>query len=169
MRPMPRFVCASMLLALALSLVGGPAAADDDLGARERLGELRLYAPASTVKKVLGPPEKKSKIVEQGADAMFVQRWEYPARGISIEMAAASRKGPQKVAFIDVKAPCALKTSRGIGIGSTLAELARAYGAEKNAEESSEERFVAGSIYGGVLFGLKDGRVETIFVGAAAE
>jgi hypothetical protein len=166
---MHRFVCASMLLALALSLVAGSAAADEDLSAREKIGELRLYAPAAAVKKLLGEPAKKGKVVEQGADAMFVQRWGYPAQGISIEMAAPSRKGPQKVALIDVKAPCALKTSRGIGVGSTVAELTRAYGAEKNAEDSTDERFVAGSIYGGVLFGLKDGRVESIFVGAAAE
>jgi len=163
------FFCASALLAL--SLLAGTAAAGEgeDLSAREKIGELRLLAPAAAVKKLLGPPAQKGKVVSEGADGSFVQRWEYPAQGISIEMAAARRKGPQKVASIAVKAPCALKTSRGIGIGSTVAELTRIYGAEKNAEDSTEERFVAGSIYGGVLFGLKEGRVVTIFVGAAAE
>jgi hypothetical protein len=166
---MRRFVCAFALLALCL-VAGTAGAADaDDLSVREKIGELRLSAPAVAVKKLLGPSAKKGKVVSQEADGSFVQRWEYPAQRISITMAAASRKGAQKVALIDIKAPCALKTSRGVGIGSTVAEVTRAYGAEKNAEESSEERFVAGSIYGGVLFGLKDGRVETIFVGAAAE
>jgi hypothetical protein len=171
MRQMRRLVCASLLFALVLSLVAGPATADEgqDISVRERLGEVRLFAPAAAVKKLLGAPLKKGKVVDQGADGSFVQRWEYPVQGLSIEMAAASRKGPQKVASIGAQAPCALKTARGIGIGSTAAEVAHAYGAEKNAEESTAERFVAGSVYGGVLFGLKEGRVETIFLGAAAE
>jgi hypothetical protein len=159
----------SLLLALVFTVGAAGAHDSDDLSVREKLGDVRLYAPAGVVKKVLGTPARKGKLVFQGADGAFVQRWEYPAQGLVVEMAAASRKGPQKVASIDAKSPCALRTTRGIGIGSTAAEVARAYGAERNAEESTEERFVAGSIYGGVLFGLKDGRVETIFIGAAAE
>jgi hypothetical protein len=162
----------ALLLGLSLfALVGTPAVADegDDLSVKEKVGELRLSTSAATVKKLLGPPSRKSKVVPQDADGAFIQHWEYAAQGISIEMAAISRKGAQKVASIDVRAPCTLKTARGIAVGSPVAELTRAYGAERNAEESTAERFVAGSIYGGVLFGLKDGRVETTFVGAAAE
>jgi hypothetical protein len=158
-------------LVLAFALVAGTVAAagGDDPSVGEKVGELRLSASAAAVTKLLGPPAKKGAIVSQGADGSFVQRWEYPSQGLSITMAAGSRKGPQKVASIAVKAPCPFKTARKIGIGSTAAEVARAYGAEKNAEESTEERFVAGSVYGGVLFELEDGRVATIFVGAAAE
>lgn len=166
---MRRLGCFSLLLALVFVAAAAAAHESDDLSVREKLGDVRLSASAAAVKKVLGTPARKGKLVSQGADGAFVQQWEYPAQGLAIEMTAASRKGAQQVASIGARAPCALRTTRGIGIGSTATDVARAYGAERNAEESTEERFVAGSVYGGVLFGLKDGRVETIFIGAAAE
>jgi hypothetical protein len=121
------------------------------------------------VKRALGAPTKKGKVQLQEADGFYVQTWEYPAKGISLQMAAESNRGKQTIATIEIKAPCALKTARGIGIGSTLSELARAYGADRNAEESDDRAFVVGSSYGGVIFKLSSGRVEGIFVGAAAE
>ena len=45
-----------------------------------------------------------------------------------------------------------------------------AYGRDRNAEESQVgSLFVAGSVYGGLLFTFEAGRVTQIFLGAAAE
>jgi hypothetical protein len=86
-----------------------------------------------------------------------------------VTMRADKRAGAQTVDSITVSAPSTLKTSRGIGVGSTLAELQRAYGADRNPEESNATSFVVGSEFFGVIFVLADGRVRQIFVGAAAE
>ena len=62
------------------------------------------------------------------------------------------------------------RRSRGIHIGSTIVEVTTAYGKVENKEESeSGKTFVAGSIYGGVIFTFTDGKVSQIFLGAAAE
>lgn len=157
--------------ATATLVVNGPAAlaGEADPSTKETIGDLRIGAPAATVKKALGAPTKKSKIQLQEADGSYVQTWEYPAKGIALQMAAESSRGAQTIATIEIKAPCTLKTARGIGIGSALTELTRAYGADRNAEESDDGAFVVGSSYGGVIFKLAAGRVERIFVGAAAE
>lgn len=61
------------------------------------------------------------------------------------------------------------KTSRGIGIGSTAEEVRRAYSGLVNAEESNDSTIIAGSVYGGLIFTLRNGKVIEIFMGAAAE
>jgi hypothetical protein len=46
----------------------------------------------------------------------------------------------------------------------------KAYIREYQKEESETGKtFVAGSIYGGVIFGFKKGKVTQIFIGSAAE
>ncbi len=81
------------------------------------------------------------------------------------------QKGSKQVADrISIKTPCDYKTQRGIQIGSRDIEVQLAYKNEINPHGSnSESTIVAGTIYGGVIFGIKDGIVKSIFVGAAAE
>ena len=72
--------------------------------------------------------------------------------------------------MISIKSPCDYKTQRGIQIGSSSAEVHRAYKNEINLHDSkSDSSIVAGTIYGGIIFGLKDTIVTSIFIGAAAE
>jgi hypothetical protein len=66
-----------------------------------------------------------------------------------------------------VAKPSTLETSKGIGIGTPLAELEKAY--SRNAEDSSDRQFVAGTLYGGLVCEIVDGKVESIFLGASAE
>jgi len=71
---------------------------------------------------------------------------------------------------VTLSTPSRKKTSRGIGIGSLQKEVLEAYGAEFNREESLlPDTIIAGSVFGGLVFTMKDGRVESIFIGAAAE
>ena len=74
------------------------------------------------------------------------------------------------VAGISIKSPCDYKTQRGIQIGSHAPEVQAAYKNEINPQNSNpESTIVAGTVYGGIIFGLKDNIVTSIFIGAAAE
>ena len=44
-----------------------------------------------------------------------------------------------------------------------------AYSDKINADESSDEMIVVGSIYGGMVFSFENGKVKQIFIGAGAE
>ena len=90
--------------------------------------------------------------------------------GISLGMVAKNKGGPLSIWSITITSPSKLQTQRGIRIGSTEAEVVKAYGRFRSAEDSRPgEFFVAGSIFGGVMFDFQQGRVKRIFIGAAAE
>lgn len=144
-------------------------ASEFDLMMRERVGGLRIDATEDEVVNALGAPPKRSRPVEAGADGQFYETWSYRSIGVELEMCGPKAKSRKRLASIELKSPSMLKTSRGIGIGSTFAELTKAYGRDRNAEESHGDLFVVGSVYGGVMFTIKRGRVESVFVGAAAD
>lgn len=122
---------------------------------------------ASEVETALGRPTKLGKKIEEEASGDVIQTWSYPATGVSIDM--VDREAGQEVARFTVTPPSTLETSRGVGIGSSRAKVEAAYGSERDAEMSSEEVFIAGSVYGGVFFHFDQGNVTSIFVGAGAE
>ncbi len=158
----------------ALTAPSSAAEADQDAASKmlkaERLGELRLELPEKDVLKLLGKPEKQSKVVLQEADGMYVQTWSYPAKGLDLTMSAEKKGGPKTIASITAFAPCDLSTKKGIKIGSTEGETRKAYAAWADRENASEKNtFIAGSVYGGIIFNFAKGKVSRIFFGAAAE
>ncbi len=136
---------------------------------KEQIGKLHLGLSAQAVKQiipgkpVLGPDQL------MGADGLYHQKWKYPQAGISLDMTSEKQGGPKSIESITVTSPSTLKTQRGIGIGNPAAAVAKAYGPFQNKEDSTPERFVAGSIFGGVIFTFQQGKVSGIFIGAAAE
>jgi hypothetical protein len=136
----------------------------------DSLGSLELGQSAADVVKALGKPASKGKDVEWEAIGEWVQEWRYPKQGLTLAMNSAKKGGAKTILNITAVAPCEFATSRGIRIGSTEAAVAKAYRDVQNKEESTVgELFVAGSVYGGVLFHLEAGKVVQIFIGAAAE
>lgn len=136
----------------------------------DSLGSLKLGQSAAVVTKALGKPASKGKEVEWEAIGEWVQEWHFPKQGLTLAMNSEKKGGAKTVLNITAEAPCELATSRGIKIGSTETALAKAYGDVQNKEESElGQLFVAGSVYGGVMFHLEDGKVVQIFIGAAAE
>ncbi len=136
----------------------------------ETIGELRIGAPEAEIKRALAEQPKRTREIFQAADGRYVQRWTYAKQGLELRMGADKKGAPKAIDAIDCRAPCALKSSRGIGIGSTLADAQQAYAAEFNKEESKlPELLVAGTIYGGLLLKFKAGKVSAMFLGAAAE
>ena len=133
------------------------------------LGELRLGLPGTTVITLLGEPYSRSDRVEQAADGTFVSTWTYAPRGVTLVMGSESADGAATIVSITAIAPSVLKTAEGIGIGSDEAAVQTAYEEQINTEESGEGSFVVGSLYGGMVLEMANGKVLSIFIGAAAE
>lgn len=138
---------------------------------KELLGGLRLGLPEKDVAGSISCNQpKKSKEVYEAATGEYVQEWKYPKCGVELKMGSERKKGPKVVESITITHPSTLVTSRGIHIGSTDGEVMNAYGRYRDKEESKKgKQFVAGSIYDGMIFDFKDGKVVSIFLGAAAE
>jgi hypothetical protein len=136
---------------------------------KEQIGKLHLGLAAQAVqqlipgKPVLGPEEL------MGADGQYHQEWKYSQAGVILGMVSEKKGGHKTIDSITITSPSKLKTQRGIGIGSSAAAVAQAYGRFRNKEDSTPERFVAGSNFGGVIFSFQQGQVSSIFIGAAAE
>lgn len=157
----------TFLLALFATLV---LHAEDKPFEGDTLGKLALGQKAEAATKLLGKPESKGAPTHWEAIGEWVQEFNYPKQGLNIKLSSEAKAGPQTVLMISATAPCALTTGRGIKIGSTEAEVKKAYKDVFNAEESEAGKsLVAGSIYGGVIFTLTEGKVSEIFIGAAAE
>lgn len=136
----------------------------------ESLGELKLDLSAQQVIQLLGNPTQKGQVEFWAGDALYHQYWYYPNQGITLSMASETEKGQQNIAFIKLVSPSTLPTKRGIKIGSSIEEVSLAYAKEKDKEMSiPDQTFIAGSIYGGLIFTFDKGRVIEIFLGAAAE
>jgi predicted small secreted protein len=135
----------------------------------ESLGVLRYGLGEKDVIDALGEPEEKAEAAEWGADGLIHQSWYYKTKGMELNMVKQDDKF--NVFTIKISKPCGYKTKKGIGIGSSRKDVEAAYESEINQAENSDDStsLVAGSIYGGVFFTLKDDKVTEIFFGAAAE
>ena len=137
-----------------------------DIMKTEAAGFLKIGLASSEVLAGLGEPADKSPIRIWGADGMEHQTWRYPAKGIEFDM--VNRDGAFRVNRIQIKNPCDYKTKQGIGIGSSAKEVQAAYANKLNPEVNGTN-LVVGTVYGGIIFGMDDGVVSSIFIGAAAE
>lgn len=124
----------------------------------------------SEVVKFLGEPEKKSEPAVWGSDGLEHQTWYYSSKGIELGL-SKNDESKQVIYSVKLEKPCILKTSRGIGIGSTKAEVLDAYKKEIDPVENGggSSAIVAGTVYGGLIFTLENDIVASIFIGAAAE
>jgi hypothetical protein len=160
---------------LALTLAAGPGwAAEKDpfvLMKSEQLGTLKLDTLLSKLKlpSSCGSPQKDTETF-WGADGALHQSWTYKACGLELGLVREKNTDPHRVFSLTLVAPSRLKTLRGIGIGSTAQAVLKAYASEYNPGESQKGlTIVAGTVYGGLIFTLKQGKVSEIFWGAAAE
>lgn len=147
----------------------------------ERLGALALGTPMGEVLAALGPASEVGEPFEEGATGEVVRTYTWAKAGIRIDSARGSGEpsadpagsAPTTLEYarsVEVRAPFAGKTRRRIGIGSTEAEVERAYADTIDRETSARgEKVVAGSVFGGMIFEIEGGRVASIFLGAAAE
>lgn len=136
----------------------------------ESLGAARMGLSAPEVAKAFPGKWKRGAEQRWEADAAWHQKWTLPGQGLVLDMVSEEKGGTKEVASITVTAPSPLATKKGIRIGSSERDVQMAYQEIWNKEESREfDCFVAGSVYGGLLFHFQNGKVSEIFLGAAAE
>ena len=91
-----------------------------------------------------------------------------PAKGLTITMEFIGEE--PSVHMIDARSPCSFVTAWGIRIGSAEAAVVKAYAKDRSRYGYTPgKRFLAGSVYDGVEFSFKQGKVTRIFVGVTAE
>ena len=137
----------------------------------EHIGPLKLGMPAKQVIAALGPPATKGVAEDSPATGEVTQSWSYPSKGLVLSVSLHhSTKAPLTLRSVRAMSPCTLRSQRGISIGSAVEDVRAAYGSMEDTEATkSADRFVAGSIYGGLIFRFESGRVTSMFLGAVAE
>jgi hypothetical protein len=165
---MRRIIYAGVIILAAVYSIPSPAD-QFTLLHQERIGDLRIGLSENELNNTIKCPLKLGPEQLWGADGAHHQQWNYAGCGIALGMVSKKNGATKSIESIAVTSPSTLTTKQGIGIGSTAQEVMNAYNHHWNNEESNSERFVAGSIYGGLIFNFKNGRVIRIFLGAAAE
>ncbi|MDP3478229.1 MAG: hypothetical protein Q8R88_00555 [Desulfoprunum sp.] len=156
------------VFSIALGVCWG--ADSSDLAGSEQIGRIRQGMSQSAVFSLLGPQPERGPSELWGADGMYHQIWKYRGAGIELSMVGEKKDSVKAVESITVTAPCPLSTKRGIHIGSTENEVMVAYRAEFDKDASmAGESFVAGSVFGGLVFHFQANKVDQIFLGASAE
>jgi len=135
----------------------------------ERIGNLSLGLSEQEVMRDMNCTLEygKDKLLE--ADGLYHQDWKCMDAGLILDMSSEEINATKVVESITLFSPSTLTTKYGVGIGSTEKEVINIYKDHWNEAHSSESIFVAGSIYGGVIFTFEEGKVINIFLGAAAE
>ena len=145
---------------------------DESFGAmtNERIGGLQTTSTETDVVDKLGEPASEEGPEPNEVEGGFDWVWKYPDKGLTLRMSAETRDGGKQITAMTVTGKSALATRFGVTIGSSRADVERAYGPCEYSEAGGPDSFIAGTVYGGVFFNFgEDGKVETIFVGAGAE
>jgi hypothetical protein len=156
--------------AAATAAPGAPPGADDPFALMrgEALGPVTLGLPERDVRRLVGEPKRRGARTLEGATGLYVETWGFPS-GLSIRMSAEGEAGPWRVGDVLARRPSTFRTRRGVGIGASAAMVRARYAGQIDEASSGADRLVAGSVYGGLIFELRAGAVESIFLGAAAE
>ena len=134
----------------------------------ESVGGIQLGLGINQVIKILGNPSEKSNPEIWEADGEYHQNFSYVKDGLDLDFIGQSESN-QSLNMITVTEPCTLKTKRQIGVGSSIEEVNSAYKNEIDAASSNSETIIAGTIYGGIIFGIENSKVKSIFIGQSAE
>jgi hypothetical protein len=136
----------------------------------EKVGELAIGVGEKDALAAVSCPLTRGKETFLAATGDYGQKWAFPACGVELQMVSSGKGGPKVISSIVVSAPSTLTTTKGIRIGSAEEEVLAAYGPfiDKGASRRGKT-IIAGSIYGGLILSLSQGKVDEIFLGAGAE
>jgi hypothetical protein len=136
----------------------------------ESIGNLKIGLSEEKVRQIISNCALKREPEQLwGADGAYHQKWKYVNCGITLSVVSEQKGGKKSIESISLNSPSRLSTKRGIRIGSAESAVMKAYKVEWDKESSKSGYFVAGSIYGGLIFQFKNSKVSQIFLGAAAE
>jgi len=105
--------------------------------APDTLGGVAEGSLDTDVVKALGKPPKAPPPHYDMATGDYVSTWVYPAKGISISMWSKEESGPFKVELMHVYG-MSVKTNEGIGLGASVDDVMKAYGAAIDKETSKD-------------------------------
>lgn len=132
----------------------------------EAFGGIHNAAPAAEVIAVLGPPKKKSKPIVEGATGNYVSDWDWPSA--SAIMTSETDHGPWIERNLSIGRSSKLETRNHIKIGSSRAEVEAAYPRSEDDQKDDPNRYLSGSMYGGVMFSFEKDKVVGIAMGPFA-
>ena len=134
----------------------------------EAIGGVAMQMTDKQVIAVLGKPSKKSAPLTEEATGDITAEWTWRAAGITVLFSNANAQ--PKVRSITLAVPSALKTKKGVGIGSSRADLDAAYGAGKmqTTDEEAATTYTVGNHYYGMIFNLEGGKVASVYWGLLA-
>ena len=139
-----------------------------DLVNTEKIGNLSIGLSENKTIEILGNPDKKSEANKWETDGLMHQEWYYMSKGIELDLCWDDKKH-KEIFRITINKPCDYKTSRNIGIGSTIKDVETAYSQEIDKNRITETAIIAGSEFGGLIFTIENNLVVSIFLGSAAE
>lgn len=140
----------------------------DYLMSNEKFDDLALQLSVDKVIKKYSTPDEKTEPKLWGADGFYHQTLKYNTLGFELGLSGEVAT-KMTIDRITINAPCSFKTNEGVGIGSSKADVEKAYKNQIDPSIESSEVILAGTIYGGLTFDIKDGKVASIFLGAGAE
>jgi hypothetical protein len=136
----------------------------------ERIGTLYIGLGEKEAVAAIPCPVSRGKETFLAATDDWGQKLSFPACGIELDVVSTTKGGAKSVTAIVVSQPSQLATSRGIRVNSPEDEVIAAY--QPFLDRSATRRgktIVAGSIYGGLIISIAQGKVSEIFLGAVAE
>jgi len=134
----------------------------------ESFGEIKTGLEKKALLKLMGKPDDTTNVEMWAADGAYHQTWDYTKQGIKLDMIGKPDSIPF-ISMITVTQPCTLKTKKSIGIGSNMQEVITAYKEAIDTATIQTEVILAGTVYGGIQFGIEHKKVKSIFIGASAE
>jgi hypothetical protein len=159
----------SLMVLFALLLIQINSQCQVDLVEIELKFVLNNAMKASEVLIQLGEPDEKSKEEYEPASGDVFQVWFYKLQGLEI-IFVRDEKNIQLARSVKLYLPSELKTSKGIGIGSSKNDVKKAYKIEikKTGKISTEEITIGDECYG-IIFTFENDIVKSIFIGAYCE
>jgi len=103
---------------------------------------------------------------QMAATGDYTSGWRWP--NATLDMVAEKKSGPWKARMITISKASTFETAQHIHIGSTRAELEKAYKRSEDDDKQKPNQWLAGSMYGGMLFELDHDKVSSISMGPFA-
>ena len=131
---------------------------------------LSLDMTVEQVVAVLGEPDEKTEREEEGATGDVLSFWRFDEHDVRIAMGSSGWDGPPKSMRIIIAKGSTFAAPHGFSIGSPRSEIEDFHGDDYDRDFTDETTFVAGSIYGGIVYDFdEDNQVVEIFIGPFAE
>ncbi len=133
----------------------------------EGFGGIKAGIHSEEVIAILGEPDIKSEIKYVSEDDSNRQTWIYMDKGCELSFYVFDDSTWQVESY-SLNQNSILRSERGIGISNTTEEVRLAYEQEL-ARQQGEEQIIVGTLRGGIVFWLTEGKVSNIFVGSSVE